>query len=84
MKEKPEEPRTIENTREPDPTFLITDDAEINLDIQNDEFRDYFNKSYEPKVLITFSDNPHQVSIYLFICFYFYSTREILIVLFLV
>lgn len=37
----------------------------MNVDIQNDEFQSYFQKQYEPKVLITYSDNPLGVSIIL-------------------
>lgn len=49
----------------------------MNVDIQNDEFQSYFQKQYEPKVLITYSDNPLGVSIIIllkcslaFDCFY--------------
>lgn len=63
-------PRTIENTREPDATILDPKTQEneerieeMNVDIQNDEFQSYFQKQYEPKVLITYSDNPLGVSI---------------------
>ena len=60
-------PRTLENTREKDETAVEHDegqtnpriDEEVEWDICNDEFRDYFAKTYEPKVLITCSDNPH-------------------------
>lgn len=62
-------PRTIENTREPDATILDPKQQEneerieeMNVDIQNDEFKSYFQKDYEPKVLITYSDNPVGVS----------------------
>ncbi|KAG8262918.1 hypothetical protein J6590_043905 [Homalodisca vitripennis] len=58
-------PRTIENTREPDATILdpkVEENEErieeMNIDIQNDEFQSYFQNDYEPKVLITYSDNP--------------------------
>uniref|UniRef100_A0A1B6EXZ7 Brix domain-containing protein n=1 Tax=Cuerna arida TaxID=1464854 RepID=A0A1B6EXZ7_9HEMI len=58
-------PRTIENTREPDATILdpkVQENEErieeMNIDIQNDEFQSYFQNDYEPKVLITYSDNP--------------------------
>jgi len=58
-------PRTIENTREPDATILdpkIQENEErieeATIDIQNDEFQSYFQGQYEPKVLITYSDNP--------------------------
>lgn len=57
-------PRTIENTRERDDTILNVDEAnaerieEVNLDVENDEYRSFFENQYEPKVLITFADNP--------------------------
>ena len=61
-------PKTIESMREEDETTVAAADApeeeqdeEVNLDISNDEFKDYFSKSYEPKVLITTGDNPHSV-----------------------
>ena len=76
-------PKTIESMREPDETTVeptptstsatseVEDkvDEEVMWDITNDEFREYFGKTYEPKVLLTSADNPHSVS--LFICFYF-------------
>jgi hypothetical protein len=36
-------------------------DEEVMWDITNDEFREYFGKTYEPKVLLTSADNPHSV-----------------------
>jgi hypothetical protein len=61
-------PKTIENMREPDETTVIpsqesngTVDEEVIWDISNDEFRDYFGQTYEPKVLLTSTDNPHSV-----------------------
>lgn len=62
-------PKTIESMREADETTVkvgdvpeVEQDEEVNWDIANDEFKDYFGKSYEPKVLITSADNPHSVS----------------------
>ena len=62
-------PKTIESMREADETTVASGDApeeqqdeEVNWDISNDEFKDYFSKSYEPKVLVTSSDNTHSVS----------------------
>ncbi|KAK2727694.1 hypothetical protein QYM36_008249, partial [Artemia franciscana] len=52
-------PRTIETTREEDLTTVKEDDIEVKLDIETDEFKDYFGRTYEPKVLITTADNPH-------------------------
>jgi ribosome production factor 1 len=52
--------------REKDDTMLENmdeeDQSELNLELERDELSSYFQKAYEPKVLITFSDNPHQVS----------------------
>ena len=65
-------PKTIESMREADETTVASGDApeeqqdeEVNWDISNDEFKDYFSKSYEPKVLVTSSDNTHSVSRFL-------------------
>ena len=59
-------PKTIDSMREADETTVKTasteQDDEVKWDIENDEFKDYFSKSYEPKVLITTGDNPHSVS----------------------
>ena len=59
-------PKTIESMREADETTVKSsnteEDEEVKWDIGNDEFKDYFSKSYEPKVLITTGDNPHSVS----------------------
>ena len=63
-------PKTIESLREADETTVAAgtapeeeQDEEVNWDIANDEFKDYFSKSYEPKVLITSADNPHKASL---------------------
>ena len=63
-------PKTIESMREADETTVASGDApeeqqdeEVNWDISNDEFKDYFSKTYEPKVLITSSDNTHSKTI---------------------
>lgn len=57
-------PRTIENTREADVTTIDHDDEEVQFDITNDEYASYFSKTYEPKILITSSDNPHTKTIH--------------------
>lgn len=54
-------PRTIENTRETDITTVDEEDEEVTFDITHDEYESYFSKMYEPKILITSSDNPHTV-----------------------
>lgn len=60
-------PKTIESCREPDPTILSKNVPqevidEIDRDIETDELSSYFQKEYEPKVLITFSENPVKAS----------------------
>eukprot|EP00092_Neocalanus_flemingeri_P024450 GFUD01026513.1.p1 GENE.GFUD01026513.1~~GFUD01026513.1.p1 ORF type:complete len:380 (-),score=114.96 GFUD01026513.1:30-1169(-) len=61
-------PKTIDSMREYDETTVggqegTEEDEEVEHDIGNDEFSEYFAKSYEPKVLITCSDNPHSRTI---------------------
>lgn len=63
MEGKPKQkPKTIESMRVKDETMVGNLEEEENLevahDIQNDEFSNYFEKAYVPKVLITTSDNP--------------------------
>lgn len=60
-------PRTIENTREYDVTTVEQGDEEVTFDITHDEYESYFTKTYEPKILITSSDNPHTVIIMSFV-----------------
>lgn len=59
-------PKTIESCRESDSTVLTNVPEEIidevNRDIETDELSSYFCKEYEPKVLITFSENPIKAS----------------------
>lgn len=54
---------TIESMRETDQTTVNDmeneDLEELQKDLETDEFSEYFSKQYEPKVLITYSDNPH-------------------------
>lgn len=53
---------TIESLREPDlTTFENIDDSdneELRKELEIDEFNEYYSKSYTPKVLITYADNP--------------------------
>ena len=42
-------------------TTVDHEDEEITFDITHDEYEAYFSKTYEPKILITSSDNPHSV-----------------------
>lgn len=55
-------PHTLESLREKDETMIENVDADENElvrnDLESDEFSSYFTQSYEPKVLITYSDNP--------------------------
>ena len=56
-------PHTIESLREQDETIVQgslddEENEEVKEDIEQDEFASYFRQSYEPKVLITYSDNP--------------------------
>lgn len=54
---------TIESLREKDETTVVNiegeDQAEVMNDLANDEFREYYQKSYEPRVMITFNATPH-------------------------
>jgi len=61
-------PKTIDSMREYDETTVggkqgNEEDEEVEHDVANDEFSSYFAKTYEPKVLITCSDNPHSKTI---------------------
>lgn len=53
---------TIESLREKDQTMVNnlddSDNEELRKELQLDDFSSYFERSYEPKVLITFADNP--------------------------
>lgn len=53
---------TIESLREKDQTTVTnledSENEETRKEIELDEFSEYFSKAYEPKVLITYSDNP--------------------------
>ncbi|EDV58825.1 probable ribosome production factor 1 [Drosophila erecta] len=53
---------TIESLREKDQTEVAnlndSDNEELQKELQLDDFSSYFERSYEPKVLITFADNP--------------------------
>jgi ribosome production factor 1 len=73
-------PKTIDSMREKDNTMLEDmddeDQLELNLEFERDELSSYFQKAYEPKVLITFSDNPHQVGFYSVINFSHFCNIE--------
>lgn len=53
---------TIESLREKDQTEVAnlndSDNEELQKELELDDFSKYFERSYEPKVLITFADNP--------------------------
>lgn len=53
---------TIESLREKDQTAIQnledSDNEEVRKDLETDEFSEFYSKAYEPKVLITYADNP--------------------------
>ncbi|XP_017494328.1 PREDICTED: probable ribosome production factor 1 [Rhagoletis zephyria] len=53
---------TIESLREKDQTTVTnlddSDNEELRRELEMDDFSTYFQRSYEPKVLITYADNP--------------------------
>ncbi|XP_015439614.1 PREDICTED: probable ribosome production factor 1 [Dufourea novaeangliae] len=56
-------PHTIESLREKDDTTITGDlddeeNQELKIDFEHDEFASYYRHDYEPKVLITYCDNP--------------------------
>lgn len=53
------QPKTIENTREIEPT-LVLNDPEVEADEADDEFAPYFSTEQQPKVLITTRPAPSQ------------------------
>ncbi|KAL6265244.1 hypothetical protein P5V15_002165 [Pogonomyrmex californicus] len=58
-------PHTIESLREKDETMIIGDlddeaNQEIKAEFEQDEFAAYYKQEYEPKVLITYADNPNR------------------------
>jgi len=64
-------PKTLESTREYDETTVKEpnkeqedEDEEVSADINNDEFKAYFDRAYEPKVLLTSADDPKSVSLF--------------------
>lgn len=65
--EAPRVPRTVENTRIIDETFVDKKNKEVELDLKNDELQPYWDADNErnPRVLITTSDNPHSRTIQL-------------------
>lgn len=56
-------PHTLESLREKDETIVSGDlddeeNAELKVDFEHDEFAPFYKHAYEPKVLISFCDNP--------------------------
>ena len=51
-------PRTIDNTREQEPTTVRHDDDEVALDEAEDEFAAYFADEIRPKIMITTRPRP--------------------------
>lgn len=52
------EPRTLDNTREFDDTFVTVDDVEVAADEAEDEFAAYFSGDKVPKLMITTRPKP--------------------------
>ncbi|XP_012531432.2 probable ribosome production factor 1 isoform X2 [Monomorium pharaonis] len=58
-------PHTIESLREKDETMIVGDlddetNEELKVECEHDEFAAYYRQEYEPKVLITYADNPNR------------------------
>lgn len=59
-------PHTIESLREKDETMIVSNDPndeanqELKIECEHDEFAAYYRQDYEPKVLITYADNPNR------------------------
>lgn len=51
-------PKTLDNTREVEPTRVQADDDEIALDEAGDEFAAYFSDDVRPKILLTTRPRP--------------------------
>ena len=51
-------PRTIENLREIDETYIKEEDNEVMKDEEMDEFSNYFKEKITPKLLVTTSRSP--------------------------
>lgn len=52
------DPRTVENTREPDETIVPPDDSEVEDDEALDEFMKYFSGETTPKIIVTTQKRP--------------------------
>ena len=51
-------PRTLDNTREQEPTSVRAEDDEVALDEAEDEFAEYFADTVRPKILLTTRPRP--------------------------
>eukprot|EP00563_Minutocellus_polymorphus_P005060 CAMPEP_0181031724 /NCGR_PEP_ID=MMETSP1070-20121207/6380_1 /TAXON_ID=265543 /ORGANISM="Minutocellus polymorphus, Strain NH13" /LENGTH=382 /DNA_ID=CAMNT_0023109111 /DNA_START=103 /DNA_END=1248 /DNA_ORIENTATION=+ len=51
-------PRTLDNTREQEPTTVRQDDDEVAVDEAEDEFAEYFADTVRPKILLTTRPRP--------------------------
>jgi len=58
-----QEPRTIENTREPEDSTVQPDDEEDQKDLAVDEFASYFSRERPPKIIVTTVDHPRAKTI---------------------
>mmetsp|Transcript_36 Transcript_36/g.38 ORF Transcript_36/g.38 Transcript_36/m.38 type:complete len:329 (+) Transcript_36:75-1061(+) len=54
-----EQPKTLENTREFDPTMVEGDDTEVQNEDEHDEFADYFKEKTAPKIMMTTCRRPY-------------------------
>lgn len=54
----PQQPRTIDNTRELDDTVVQPGDEEVMRDEAEDEFAPYFSGEKKPKLMITTKEAP--------------------------
>ncbi|GAX16926.1 ribosome production factor 1 [Fistulifera solaris] len=66
-------PKTIDNTREVEPTSVLENDLEVAADEADDEFAPYFDDDVKPKILITTRPRPSQN------VFYFIADLQMLI-----
>ncbi|KAI6211540.1 Brix domain containing protein [Aphelenchoides besseyi] len=58
-----QQPKTIENMREADVTYVDVNDEEVKHDEQNDELAAYFNRETQPKILLTTSPKAKVVAL---------------------
>jgi len=53
-------PKTLDNTRELEPTMVKSNDVEVEADHEDDEFSPYFSDTIRPKILVTTRPRPSQ------------------------